>query len=126
MTPVTALAQPNFAGQIVPNCVGGNGLPLTACGFCNLVDLAENIIQFLVFFAVVVAILMIIYAGFLYLTAAADPGQAARAKRVFWVTILGLTLTLAAWLIVDVIMTTFLSGNILRDLSGNWADLPGC
>ena len=118
--PLIGYAQPSFTGDIVPECG-----PDQMCGFCDLVTLGENIVRFLVFFAVVVAILMFVYAGFLYLTGGSNAGQVSKAHRVFWVTLVGLVLTLAAWLIIDVIMTTFLGGSI-KNVMGSWNTLPGC
>jgi len=61
---------PPFSGPIVP-CgigVGGVGAPF-ACDACDLLKLAQRLINFFIFFAVFVAVMMFIYAGFLYITA---------------------------------------------------------
>lgn len=115
--------------QIVPQCDSdndpSNGLD-GICNFCDLLVLAENIINFLVYFAVFVAVLMFVYAGFLYLTAGGSSGQITKAHNVFRATILGFVLTLAAWLIIDLVVTAFLSNDLKTALGGSWGSLPGC
>ena len=103
----------DFTGQIVPDC--------DLCGFCDLLTLGQNVMNFLVFFAVVVAILMIVYAGFLYLSSATNINQVSKAKKVLGAAIIGLILTLAAWLIVNLIMPQLLD----TSFGSPWT-LPGC
>lgn len=107
--------------QIVPSCGDDN-----RCGYCDLLQLGENIIVFIIRFAVIIAVLMIVYAGFLFLTAGGSAPQISRARSVLVKTIIGLVITLAAWLIVDLVVTAFLSPDILDDLGGSWGNLPGC
>lgn len=112
-------------GPIVPQCGTVKGAT-QMCGFCDFVTLAQNIMNFIVAFSVMVGTLMIVYAGFLYVTAFSNPGQVSKAHRVFTTVIIGLVIVLASWLIVNVIMTTFLNGNILTQLGNSWGNLPGC
>ena len=103
---VNAQLSNTFEGDIVP-CGVGKG-PLD-CQFCHLQTLAHNIINFLVFFAIVVAVLMFVFAGFLLVTAGANEGQLSKGKSIFWTVFIGLFIILAAWLIIDVLMKTFLN-----------------
>lgn len=107
--------------QLVPQCSNGG-----ICGYCDLLTLAENIVNFLVYLAAFVAVIMMVYAGFLYLTAAGNTTQISKAHSVFRVTIMGLVLTLAAWLLIDLVVTSLISRDLLRDLGGSWGNLPGC
>ena len=89
-----------FFGPLFPpeanQCAGGFGL---------LVSVVNNIISFLVTIAIVfVAPLMIAYAGFLFVVNSVNPAGKARAKQVLTNTIVGIVLSLAAWLIVNAIM----------------------
>ena len=52
---------------------------------------------------------MFVYAGFLYVTGGASPGSIEKAHKIFWSVFMGLFITLAAWLVVDLLMSTFLS-----------------
>jgi len=117
--PFIGLAQPTFVGDVVPDCSGNPG---GACGYCDLMTLAERVIEFLIFFAIIVAILMIIYAGFLYLTAGSNAGQVTKAHSTFRVAIFGLVLVLASWLIIELIVSSLVDDAVIGD---PWT-LPGC
>lgn len=90
--------------------------PLVSCGYgslpdcnlCYLQTLAQNIINWLVYFSVIVATLMFVYAGFTYITAGSDTTKISKAHNVFWRVFIGLIFVLTAWLVIDTIMTTFL------------------
>jgi lysylphosphatidylglycerol synthetase-like protein (DUF2156 family) len=102
-------------GPIVPKCNTvidkGTGKFIDPCGICHISILIQNLINFLVAFAVVVATLMFAYAGFLYLTAGGKEDQISKAHKVFWNVFLGLIFVLVAWLVVDTIMKIFVDEN---------------
>ena len=117
-TPALASAQlspTNPAFQVVPDCGLGE-----LCGYCDLITLSVNIIQFLVYFSVFVAVVMIIYAGFLLLVGGSKEGERTKAKKVLYAAVIGLLITLTAWLIINLIMTVFLNASF------NIWTLPGC
>ena len=106
--PSLALAQPGVTEQIVPeNCTSYAGDP-TRCGFCDLVTLAQGVMNFLVFAATMVAVLMFVWAGVLLVTGGSVEGKRTQAKKIFYAAIIGLVITLASWLIVNLLMTAFL------------------
>jgi hypothetical protein len=76
------------------------------CEFCDIVQIANRIIRFLVAATVLVATIMFVYAGILFLTAGANEGNVSKAKGIFWSVLLGLVFVLASWLIIDIIMRT--------------------
>ncbi len=104
-----------FAAADVSSVLNGSSGGLVPCeGFlcraCDLVTLANNVINFGVGFSVVVATLMFAYAGILYTTAATSgPEQIKKAHKVFGNIFVGLILVLTAWLIVDLTLSV-LSG----------------
>lgn len=116
LIPVTLFAQPGVDSQIVPDC-GASGM----CGYCDLLTLAQNIMNFLVFIAVIISVLLFVHAGFLLLTGGSSEAKRTQAKKIFFAVVLGLILTLAAWLIVDAIMAAFLN----QSIGDRWT-LPGC
>ena len=124
MVPLIASAA-GFFGPLAPDCGTVNGAD-NLCGFCDFATLAQNIIDFIIAFSIIVATFMIVYAGFLYISASSNPGQVGKAHRVFYITIIGLVIVLASWLIVNIVMITFLNGSIIQDLGGSWGSLPGC
>lgn len=99
---VFAQAFPGGPSGLVP-CVGPE------CQACHLTVLAQNIINFLVYFAVFVGTLMFAYAGFTYVTAGSNMEKIQKAHDVFWRVFIGIVVVLSAWLVVDLIMTTFLN-----------------
>ena len=92
------------------------------CGFCDLLVLGQSIMNFLVFFAVLISVLFFVFAGFLLVTGGANESTRSRAKKIFFNVVIGLLVTLAAWLIVNVIMMTFLDTGTI---TSPWT-LPGC
>lgn len=104
------LAALPFVGQIVPQSVVDNG-PYNQ--LCNLVDLVNNLIGFSVYLAILVATVMFVYAGILYVTASANENNLGKAKKVFWSVFWGLFLVLASWLIINIILSV-LTGNGLN------------
>ena len=82
---------------------------LADCNLCTLIETAQRVVLFLVGFSVVVAILMFVFAGFLLVTAGANDGQLSRGKGIFWSVFIGLFIVLAAWLIINLILSTFLA-----------------
>lgn len=76
------------------------------CGFNDLLQLINNVIQFSIDFLVLpIFIAILIYAGYLYLTANGKPGVHAKVKSMLWKALLGLLLVLCSWLIVKVLLT---------------------
>lgn len=77
------------------------------CGWRNIVQLGQNILNFLVVFSAVAATVMFIYAGFLYLTAMGDENKIKDAHKIFWNVGLGFIFVLGAFLIIKLIKDTF-------------------
>jgi hypothetical protein len=112
----------SFTAPLVPDACQKAG-PFD-CGFCELIDLIQNVINFLIFLATFAATLLFVYAGFLYLTAAGNKGQISRAHSIFVSVLIGFVVLLAGWLIIDLMMKAFVSDDFLNDV-GPWND-PNC
>lgn len=102
--PATALAA--FFGPLVPPCTE-SGLGAGFCQACNLVQLASRLLRLFVILATMGAALMLAYAGFLYLSASADPHNYDSAKKVFTNTFIGLIIVLVSWIVVDLVLRAF-------------------
>ncbi|MDO8407702.1 MAG: pilin [bacterium] len=77
-----------------------------AAGFGALAQVVNNIIAFAITIGIVfVAPLSIAYAGFLYVVNPVNPSGIAQAKKILLNTIVGIVIALAAWLIVDTVLT---------------------
>jgi len=103
VAPVLLEAQEGVTTQIVP-CEGPN------CDFCSLTTLAQRVLNFGIFLAVMVSAALFAWAGFLFLTNRANPTVIGRAKSIFVDVAVGLVLILSAWLIVDTLMKTLTAG----------------
>lgn len=96
-------AETGFFGPIVPECAYTTG---SICRACDLVELLNNLLQFIISFAVVVATVMFAYAGFLYVSASTNAKNVDSARKIFSGVFIGLVLILGAWLIVDLVLRT--------------------
>lgn len=86
-----------------------NGKVTDPCGYDDLVGLAKNVINFLIFkIAAPLGAVMFAYAGFLYLTNGGNESKIKEAHGIFLYVFWGLVVALAAWLIVNFILTFFL------------------
>lgn len=102
MLPLAAFAAvPTFMGSIVQECVLGTPY----CQLCDLVRLANRFIDFAVYFSVLAATVMFVYAGILYVTASANQPNIEKAKKVFTSVFVGLIIILAAWLVINIILS---------------------
>jgi len=76
------------------------------CGWQDLVSLANNLLQFMLYIAIPIAAICFAWAGWLYLSARGNPGQISRAHGIFLNVGIGLIIVMVAWLVVNLIMTT--------------------
>lgn len=115
------LTLPKPKGGIVPDCnvtgrlnsyVNDKGETVSdnfanPCDFNKLIELVNNIIDFmLIYFATPLAAIVLVYAGFLYLTSGGSSEKTSKAKHMLGNMIMGYIIALAAWLIIKTILTT--------------------
>ena len=68
-------------------------------------ELVENIAEIVAQIGFPIAVLAIIYSGFLFATARGNEEQLKNAKRVFFWTIIGTAILLGAWAIAEAVQT---------------------
>ena len=108
--PLIGLAQAPTS-DIIPCGLSSDINVATGCTFNDLIILAQNVINFLIFrIAAPLAAIMFAYAGFLYVTNRGNEGQVTQAHDIFLYVFWGLVIALAAWLFVNFILT-FLLGD---------------
>jgi len=95
--PMIVFGQPFTQSGIVP-CDGAD------CDFNSLIELANNIIKWMVFIAPFLAGIAFAFAGFYYFTSAGNPQRVKQAHEIFQYTFLGIVIVVAAWLIVKTIL----------------------
>ena len=94
----------SFTGKLIP-CDGVDGAGRQTCSFPLFIKLLSNIISFLLFIvAPIIATGLLLYGGFLILTAGDSSEQVSKAKGLFTKGITGLIIAMAAWLIVKFVM----------------------
>lgn len=119
VTPVY-IAHAQFSGPLVPcgidenddgkvtgpGAVGKDGasLPDEQCHFEDLIKIVQNVVNWLLAFAVFFAVILFSFAGFLYVTSAGDPGKLSKAHSMFRSVIIGFLIAMAAWLIINTIL----------------------
>ena len=95
--PLVMAAQSNTG--LIP-CTG------TDCNQCHLVQLADNVIGWLIMFLTVVAVIALVIAGFKLVASGGNSSALQAAKETFINILIGFILVLAAWLIVDTLLKT--------------------
>lgn len=108
--PAVALAQ-----GIVP-CMG-----IDDCNLCQVGQLMKNIINFLLASSIFVAVIMFAYAGFLYGTSSGNEAKVTKAHKVFRNVFIGFLVAIAAWLVVQTIISVVFDGTAF--VGGNWREL---
>ena len=111
--PVT-LAAESGGGSAVPGLVQLSGCEGWNCTACNLVDLANGIIKWLIGIVFLVFAVLVAVAGVRMVLSGGSHHALDEAKGMFVNAIIGLVIILAAWLIVDSIMRVLLPNGQLN------------
>ena len=113
-TPTSAPAQNT---GIVPKCgqittttdAKGNEISTMAapCNFTDFMKLLNNIIKFLLFtIATPLIALIVMYTGYLYITAGGNSGQSEKVRHILFNAVIGYVIALAAWLVINTIISS--------------------
>jgi len=105
----SSLIKKEFSG-IVPVCnsnIGSDGMYTDPCNFNYVMLLINQVIKFLLFIiATPLFALIIIYVGWLYLSAGGNSENVTKAKKIIKNALIGYIIALIAWLLIKMIMTT--------------------
>ncbi|XKT75099.1 MAG: pilin [Patescibacteria group bacterium UBA2103] len=102
--------------QLVPACRDS----ICGCDFADFLQLIQNTMNFLVYFATLVLVFLLVYVGYLYVISPTNPSARNRAKGIAIKAIIGFVIVLGGFLIVDTIMNTF-----AKDEFGQWKSFFG-
>jgi RsiW-degrading membrane proteinase PrsW (M82 family) len=94
-----------FSAKLLPDCPGD------VCGWCELIQLGQNIIDFMIEISLVLAIAFIVYGGIMIMVNSYKPEKLQESRSIIWSALIGLVIVLASW----VILNTFfhlLTGNL--------------
>ena len=97
--------------QIVPKTYGCDG-PGGCQSVCALADLAQNILGAAIFIAVFLAAILFSYAGFQMLVSPASSASKGKAKTLLYSVLVGFIIILAAWLVINVLMSIMVTGSV--------------
>lgn len=89
------LATIPYWGPLLPEC------PATGCTFCNLAQLAQNLINFLITLSLTLAVGFITYGGIMMIIFSAQPPKIETSKKIISSAIIGLVVVLGSWIIVN-------------------------
>lgn len=105
---------PNFntPDGLVPDC-GESG-----CGYNDVIQLIQNLINWMIWMSIILATASIVYIGVKYLLAGSGDAKS-EAKKMLWNVAKGMFWVLAGWLVINTILTTFLRDEVLEDPSVN-------
>ncbi len=74
------------------------------CGWLEVVKLGSEILSFGIYIAILGATLVIVLAGWKIMTAAGDEGAVKTGKKMLWAAIVGIIVTMSAYMIVQFIL----------------------
>ncbi|MES2668716.1 MAG: pilin [Patescibacteria group bacterium] len=98
LVPVHAFAQ---FGPIVPEVCRS-----CPCGFGGVLAIIQNMINFVIALSIIIATIIIAWAGGLYMISATNPESRSQANKMMINAVVGILIVLSAWLIVDFVMST--------------------
>lgn len=119
---------PQSASAALPfvTCDGYFLSPEGACDFCNLVEMTNRIIGWLIGVLFVIFAAVMVVAGFKLVTSGGNQSVLDSAKSMFTNAIIGLIIVFAAWLLVDTLMKALVSGGNLSKFGagfGPWNEI---
>lgn len=84
-----------------------DGTDIDPCDLNMVIALFNGILQFLIFtIAAPICAILVMYAGWLYMTSGQKPKNRTDANEIFTNAVLGFVLLLAAWLVIQVILVS--------------------
>jgi len=110
--------KPAYAA-LTPLVQCGPGTAKLECTICDLFQLAQNIYNFVIVFAFILALGALVWAGFKMMTSAGDPAKYKDALGKIRTILIGLAILLLAGLIVDTVLKVIVGGSL-----GPWNKLP--
>lgn len=101
------------------SCVGPSGGPINPCTFCDGLIVGKNIINFLEEIAISITVLMIVWGAMRLVIAAGDPGRITDARETMKRGIIGLTIVLSSWVLMNALLIFIARGTSSGD-TANW------
>ena len=89
-------------------------VPQETCplGYQAILMVVRNVTNDAIYLAGIFAVLLIAYAGFLFVTNASSPSNLEKGRTVLISTVIGFVIVISAWLIVNEVIVTFTTGSL--------------
>ena len=108
-----------FQSGVITGCQQ-SGVEVPCDSFSQLITAVKNITNFAVVnIALPFSVIIIAYAGFIYIKSGDNAGERKKANDMFVKVLWGIFWVLAAWVVVNLIMTTLTSGTGVKQLLSN-------
>jgi len=91
-----------YFAQLVPECD-----PTTTCDASALQQLVINIIQFLINISLIVAVVFVMWGGFLMLTSGGSSDRLSRGKKAITAAVIGIVIVLVAMSTINILLDLF-------------------
>lgn len=120
ITPLTTFAASSGlvpCGVVPPGVVGKTYLIATECNLCDFGTLTQNIINYILLISIPLSVMLFAWAGILYFSSAENPGQIAKAHKIFTSVLIGFVIIVSAWLVVQTLLMVLID----RSFWGNGA-----
>jgi len=91
------------------------------CNFCHVVTMIKLVIDWLFGVSVLIAVIVLVYAGFMLVFSRGDVGAVSKGKEMFFNVIIGIFIMLLAWTGIDTLMKFLMGGDF-----GVWNEIEEC
>lgn len=98
-----------YFAQLVPDCD-----PTTTCDTGDLQQLVINVIQFLINISLIIAVVFVMWGGFLILTAGGSSERLGKGKKSITYAVVGIVIVLVSMSMIKIFLDLF------TDCTGEW------
>lgn len=92
--------------QASGGCSSGGGLKNPLKNICNFEDFVALLLKAVIDIGLPIAVLFIVYSGFLFVTAQGNVTKIEEAKKTFFYTVIGVTIFLGSWALALIVEST--------------------
>ncbi len=118
----TAQSRLSSGGGLVSCGNSSDPRAATACNLCDIGQLIQNIINFLILLSIPLSAALFAWAGILYFTAGGDHHKIDHAHKIFKAVFVGFVLVVTAYLIVQTLLTAIVNQQNFF-VNGSWSSL---
>ena len=83
----------------------------TTCDYNALVLTVQRFINLLLYASGFIAVILVVFAGFKYLTAGGDTNKTTQARKILSAAVIGMIIAFCSWLVVNTVVNSFISSS---------------